>query len=260
MPGHSVAIDRLAATRRPDERPVGHQRWSDLLFVHWPLSVFELEPLIPKQLTLDTYDGSAWVGLVLFRMSGVRPWWSPPVPGISSFCETNVRTYVHADGEHPGVWFMSLDASSSLAVRLARWRWHLLYHRAAMKVDRSGSCVRYVSERLWPGTVGVGGTVEAEVGDLFGQLDKDVPAGQAVPGTLEHFLAERYVLYSQSHTGRLYRAQVHHQPYPLREAELLKCDETFLKAADLQMKSEPSHVMFSSGVNVDIFKLRPVVG
>src|SRR5262245_7056955 len=111
--------DRIAATTRPTERPIGYHRWTNLLFLHWPIDVASLTHLIPSRLSVDTFDGTAWVGLVPFQLCGVRPWWSPPVPGVSSFIETNVRTYVHLDGCAPGVWFFSLDASSSLAVRLA---------------------------------------------------------------------------------------------------------------------------------------------
>ncbi len=257
MSDASVNIDRISPTRRPHERAIGHQKWSNLLFVHWRVSPLVLEPLLPPQLTVDTFEGTAWVGLVPFHMSGVRPKWSPAIPGVSSFHETNVRTYVHMNGQDPGVWFFSLDASSSLAVRIARWKWQLPYFRAAMRVKRSGDVVRYESERLWPGAYGAGTSIEAKVEDLLGALDKDVPAGQAVAGTLEHFLAERYILYALGKGNTLNRGQVHHTPYPLREARLLTFEETLLEAAQITPRSGPEHVMFSEGVDVEIFKLRP---
>ena len=251
-------IDRIAPTNRPNESPAGYQRWRTLLFVHWRIPAIELEPLLPDRLTVDTYDGSAWVGIVAFHMTGVRPWWSPPVPGLSSFHETNVRTYVHLDGGDPGVWFFSLDASNSPAVRLARWRWRLEYHRAVMSIRTTGLRVRYESERLWPGRIGIGGTLEAEYGDRIGGLDRNRPAGQAVPGTLEHFLAERYLLYTQHPDGRLLRGRVHHAPYPLREAEMLECRQTLLAAAGIKPHSDVAHVLYSEGVDVSVFPLRPV--
>lgn len=251
-------IDRITPTRRPNEAPAGYHRWRNLLFVHWRIPAIDLEPLLPDRLTVDTCDGSAWVGIVAFHMNGVRPWWFPPVPGVSSFHETNVRTYVHLDGKHPGVWFFSLDASHSLAVRLGRWRWHLAYQRAAMSIRKTGLRVRYESERLWPGQTGVGGTLEAEYGDLTGGLDRNRPAGQAVPGTLEHFLAERYFLYTQRPGGQLLRGQVHHSPYPLREATLLECQQTLLRAAGIRPHSDVEHVLYSEGVDVSVFPLRPV--
>lgn len=254
----AAEIDRIAPTNRPAESPVGFHHWSELLFIHWRVSPHEIAPLLPKRLRVDTFDGSAWVGLVPFHMSGVRPWWFPPVPGISSFHETNVRTYVHLDGRAPGVWFFSLDASSSLAVRIARWRWQLNYFRADMRLRVAAPKVHYWSERLWPGRVGPGTRIEAEIGDAIGALNKEFPAGQAVPGTLEHFLVERYVLYAQGRRGKLYRGRVHHRPYPLREARLLEMEETLLQAAGIRPRGDVEHVLFSDGVQVEIFGLKEV--
>lgn len=248
-------IDRLAPMRRPPGSPVGYQSWSELLFVHWRLAPSEVEPLLPKGVTLDTFDGAAWVGLVPFRMSKVRPWWSPPVPGLSRFLETNVRTYVHVDGANPGVWFFSLDASNSLAVRIARWKWQLNYFRARMRLGREGRRVRYYSERCWPGPPGASCAVDAETGDLTAALDKEYGPGRAVPGTLEHFLVERYFLYTLAPDGGLLRGQVHHAPYPLREARLIHCRETLLRAAGINLHAAPSHVVYSDGVDVEVFGL-----
>jgi uncharacterized protein len=252
-----VDIDRISPTRRPNERPAGYQRWSDLLFLHWRVSPAEIAAHVPESLSIDTFEGSAWVGVVAFRMSGVRPWWSPPVPGISAFPETNVRTYVHARGRDPGVWFLSLDAHSSLAAKLGRIKWGLPYHRSEMHVRRRGTDVRYTCERLWPGRMGAGGTIEAEIGELCGGFDRRVDLGRALPGTIEHFLIERYVLFSQK-KGRLHRGQVHHSSYPLREARLSQCEQTFLADLGLHANRPPDHVIFSDGVSTEIFALRPV--
>ena len=174
-------IDRITPTQRPDERPTGYHIWTNLLFVHWRVPAEMVVPLLPKSLTLDTWDGDAFVGLVPFYMSGVRPWWSPAVPGISTFCETNVRTYVHREGRDPGVWFLSLEAAQSLAVRIARWRWHLPYFRARMSLHREGDHVSYASHRLWPEPRGVGMTAEVEVGPLLGHdmANRELPEGRA---------------------------------------------------------------------------------
>ena len=254
MPDAFDRIDRHSLTERPDEPAVGYQSWHDLLFVHWRISPFELEPLLPKELTLDLYDGSAWLGLIPFRMSGVRPRWFPAVPGISSFYETNLRTYVHCRGENPGIWFFSLDASSSLAVEIARQRWWLPYHRATMEIERTENWVRYFSRRLGLGEDEVGATVRATIGDLIGALDKNVPAGQAIPGTLEYFLAERYLFYCQSPDGTLYHGRVHHRPYSLREADVLDIEESLTTAAHAEVRTEPVHALYSDGVDVEVFK------
>lgn len=217
----------------------------------------EVAPLLPQGLTLDTWEGDAWVGLVLFHMTGVRPWWSPPIPGVSAFHETNVRTYVHRDGRDPGVWFFSLDAAQSLAVRVARWWWKLNYFRAKMTVRREGQRVAYRSRRLWPEPSGATTDVQAEFGDWLPSGDPRRAAGQAAPGTLDFFLVERYLLYTEA-KGRLFRAQVHHQPYRLRSAMLHHCEQTLLPAAGMMPQGDPAHVVFSEGVNVEVFPLERV--
>jgi hypothetical protein len=252
-------IDRLACTHRPPGRAIGRQSWRDLLFVHWRLPAAEIQPLIPGRLTLDVYDGSAWIGLVPFTMQGVRPWWSPPIYGVSSFHETNVRTYVHCEGKQPGVWFFSLDAASSLAVRIARWRWALPYFRSNMQLRRANNHIHYSSRRLWPAPAGAETHIEAEIGDLISNADPQHPAGRATPGTLEHFLAERYLLYSQaSAQDPLYRGQVYHRPYPLRQARLQRLQESLLNAAGITPPGEPDHALFSDGVDVEVFNLEVV--
>jgi hypothetical protein len=252
-------IDRLSATSRPPGRAIGYQRWHDLLFVHWRVSPAAIAARLPASLSVDTFDGSAWIGVVAFHMTGIRPWWLPPIPILSSFAETNVRTYVHFQGRDPGVWFFSLDAASSLAVRGARWRWHLPYHRANMQVERRDRHMQYASERLWPGQPGIGGTLKAEFGDLIGGRHSDVTPGRARPGTLDHFLIERYSLYTQSKHGQLLRARVHHSPYPIRKAEVLLSEQTFLRPLGLDRDRPPDHVAFSEGVSTEIFPLTAAV-
>jgi uncharacterized protein len=263
---HSVAtcmsvahtdIDRLSPTRRPSGSAAGYQNWRELLFLHWRISPAEIATRVPESLSVDTCEGSAWVGLVLFRMSGVRPWWSPPIPGVSAFPETNVRTYVHFQGRDPAVWFLSLDAASSLGVRIGRGRWGLPYYCSAMTVRRNRDFVRYTCRREWPGRPGVGGAAEAQIGDLCSGLDRNIEPGRAVPGSLEHFLIERYLLYVQK-SEQLLIGQVHHLPYPLREARLQTCEQSFLEELGLSVRRPPDHILFSEGVATEIFPLRPV--
>jgi uncharacterized protein len=250
-------VDRLSPTERPNGRAAGYQDWRELLFLHWRVSPAEMAPLVPESLSIDTCEGSAWIGIVLFRMTGVRPWWSPSIPGISAFPETNVRTYVHRHGCDPGVWFLSLDAASSLGVQIGRQKWGLPYHRSAMTVRRRKLNMRYTCERQWPGKMGVGGTVEAEIGDLYSGFDCHVGPGRAVPGSLEHFLIERYILYSLK-KGQLLEGRVHHSPYPLREAQVQFCEESWLADVGLNLRRPPDHVLFSEGVSTEVFALEPV--
>jgi uncharacterized protein len=257
MSHESQAIDRIAATRRPEGRPIGYHHWSNLLFVHWCVPAEMVQPLLPEGLTLDTWQGHAWVGLVPFYMSRIRPWWSPPVPGISWFCETNVRTYVHRDGRDPGVWFFSLDASKALAVLIARWRWNLPYYRAHMRLTRVDRRVEYFSTRRGCAGAPPGAHIRAQIGELLGHGDsrRPLPPGQALPGTLEHFLIERYILYAQSGSGELLSGRVYHSPYPIREARLESCEGSLVAATGIAPIGSAAHVAFSEGVAVEIFRL-----
>src|SRR5262249_16954314 len=97
-------MDRIAPTRRPPDPPAGFQRWRTLAFLHWEVPAEGVAALIPQELSVDTFEGRAWVGVVPFTMKDVSPWWAPSVPGVSNFHELNVRTYVHLRGDHPGVW------------------------------------------------------------------------------------------------------------------------------------------------------------
>lgn len=240
-------MDRLSPSQRPAGRPAGFQRWRTLIFLHWEVPASAIQALLPAGLTVDTFEGRAYVGVVPFTMRDVAPWWSPPVPGVSNFHELNVRTYVHKDGAHPGVWFFSLDAASSIAVLAARAGWHLPYHRASMELDVRGEEVRYRSRRHFSKPTPAELTLRYRVGE---------PLGSAAPGTFEHFLAERYLLYASTGRG-LAIGQVHHVPYPLHRAEVLELSHTMLRANGLPQPDGPPHALYSPGVDVDIYALRP---
>jgi len=224
------------------------QNWLQLLFLHWVVASERLRPLVPAGLDLDLFEGRAYVGLVPFTMTGVRPVWAPAVPGLSNFHETNVRTYVHRAGRDPGVWFFSLDAANPVAVALARAFFHLPYHHARMRLALEPEAISYASQRLQRGSRPAACAVRC------------TPVGSAAParaGTLEHFLAERYLLYA-AHHDRLYRGQVHHTPYPLQPAEVPALDETMLATAGIERPDEPLLAHFARGVNVEVFPLTRV--
>jgi uncharacterized protein YqjF (DUF2071 family) len=250
-------LDRLSPTKRPEGSAVGYQGWYDLTFIHWRLPADLVRPLIPKGLTLDLRDGDAWVAFVPYEMQRVRPWWSPAVPGISWFCESNLRTYVHHDGDKPGVCFFSLEAASTIAVLLARSGWHLPYFRSTLSLKRNGQRIDYSGTRRWPRPVPASYSLTTTIGAPIDQthLAPEIEPGQAAPGTLEHFLAERYYLYTADRQGRLLRGQVHHRPYSLREATVEIREESILAAAGLTRSGSPAHVCFSPGVDVEIFPL-----
>lgn len=191
----------------PDRPWAMAMRWHDLMFMHWPVPAAALRPLIPRRLDLDTFDGHAWLGVVPFRMTGVRPRLVPPVPGMSAFPELNVRTYVTAD-DKPGVWFFSLDASNPVAVRVARWTYHLNYLDARMSTARTGDEVTYRSTRTHRGE---------RPADFVARYGPKGEPFRAQPGTLEYFLTERYCLYAADPAGeRVWRGDIAHAPWPLR--------------------------------------------
>lgn len=238
-------IDRITPTLRPSGLVVGRQRWRDLLFLHWPIPVTTLRPLIPRQLEIDTHDGVAYVGLVPFRMTGVRPNWAPELSAFT-FLETNVRTYVHRDGHDPGVYFFSLEAASAIAVAVARFQFGLPYYWAKMRLRRFGPEIEYRSRRL------VGGTARS-----FARFEPGAFLGASAPGSLEHFLIERYYLHVER-GGHLMRGQVHHSAYPVQRATLLGLNDELVSAAGLpQPIGPPALVHYVRGVDVDIFGLTP---
>lgn len=197
------------ADHHPEAIPPGPwamvQRWHDLLFAHWRCSISELRALIPQPLSVDTYEGDAWIGVVPFYMSGVRMRATPPLPAVHEFQELNVRTYVTLDGK-PGVWFFSLDCESSLAVIGARLAAHLPYFRAAMRMRGDATGVDYNSQR-WP-FAGPPATFSASYSGCGTEFT-------AAPGSLEHFLTERYCLYS-SDGKRIWRGDIFHPRWRLQ--------------------------------------------
>ncbi|HWP59402.1 MAG TPA: DUF2071 domain-containing protein [Candidatus Acidoferrales bacterium] len=189
----------------PETRWLLYMRWHEVLFLHWPIRPERVRPLIPPPLELDTFDGWCWIGVVPFRMSGVRP---RCVPFSFGFPELNVRTYVKTAGRS-GVWFFSLDAASRIAVRGARWL-GLPYYDARMSVQSRGETVVYESARVH------GGAAPAEFAASYG------PAGArylAAPGTFDHWLAERYCLYAALRPEKVVYGEIHHAPWPLQPAE-----------------------------------------
>jgi uncharacterized protein len=223
------------------------QVWRDLLFAHWPVPLEALRVAIPQPLEIDTFEGRAWLGIVPFRMTGVRPKGLPAIPGISAFPELNVRTYVKF-GAKPGVWFLSLDAGSHIAVALARRIFNLPYFFARMKVRASDTHITYSSRRK---------DEEAPPAEL--QLSYH-PAGevfQARPGTLAHFLTERYCLYALDER-RIFRTEIHHAPWPLQPAEADFAVNSMAEAHELRLPATPPLLYFAKRQEVQVWPPRQV--
>ncbi len=193
---------------RPWPLPPTHwvlsMRWHDLLFLHWPVRPELIRPLIPTAVELDTFDGWCWIGVVPFHMSGVRPRY---VPIPMAFPELNVRTYVKTPLRN-GVWFFSLDAMNWLAVRAAR-RLGLPYYDASMKVELQGDWVHYTSVREHK---------RAAPAHFSASYRPTGPSYHAAPGTLEHWLTERYCLYGALKANRIVYGEIHHPQWQLQPA------------------------------------------
>ena len=223
------------------------QSWHDLLFAHWPIDPAPMRalmrPYIPAALQIDTFDGQAWIAVVPFRMSGVRLRATPALPWLSAFPELNVRTYVVADRK-PGVWFFSLDARNPAAVAIARAWFHLPYFRARMKCEDRDGRIHYSSERTHHG---------ASPGALRVSYRPAAEIFEAKPGTLEHFLTERYCLYSTNPRGRLYRGEIHHQPWQLQIAEANFQQNSMTEAAAIALPSQKPLLHFARRQDVVVW-------
>ncbi len=233
---------------RPWPLPVGPwvmaQRWHDLLFAHWPVPAAELQHLIPAPLTIDTFNGQAWLAVVPFRMSGVRLRGTPAVPWLSAFPELNVRTYVKCEGR-PGVWFFSLDAGNPLAVVIARAWFHLPYFRARMRCSNRDTWIEYISQRAHNGAVAAA---------LKGRYRPVGPVIFPGPGTLEYFLTERYCLYTRDSKRQLIRGEIHHPPWPLQTAEAQFVRNTMAEAAGVLLPAGKPLLHFAKRQDVIVWR------
>lgn len=217
------------------------QQWKNLLFLHWRWDAQEIQRTLPPELTAETFDGTAWLGIVPFFMRGVRPVCCPPVPWISNFLELNVRTYVRDANGHPGVWFYSLDCNQPLAVKIAQTAFHLPYFHARMRARVAEGMIDFNSVRRGRQA----GFVYAAEGS----------SSASDAGSLEEFLLERYRLFSRSRTS-LFSGQVWHTPYTFSPARVAGYSTAPLELAGFAPPAvRPDHAVFSRGVDVRIYPL-----
>ena len=248
-------INRLALLTRPPGLGLMHQNWGKLLFMHWAIDPEILRPLIPSQLSIDTFDGLAWIGVVPFTMWGIRASFLPAIPGTGAFHEMNVRTYVHFNGV-PGVWFFSLDAAHRLAVWGARTFYHLPYFNAEMSLSQEGKTINYSSKRIDKRGAPAEFQAMWNVGEA---LDR------STPDSIEFFLTERYCLYS-SHRDRLFRSRIFHPSWPLRKAELVSATparaggyrSTLIQALGIPEPVGEPLLHYAESIAVDIWPLKRV--
>jgi uncharacterized protein YqjF (DUF2071 family) len=213
------------------------QRWRNISFLHWRYPEHAVARLLPSGLTVDTFDGSAWVGITPFVLSGLHAPFLPPLPWISRFPETNCRTYVRGPDGAPGIWFFSLDAARLGAVLAARAAYGLPYAWSQMDVAIRRDRFTYTAARRWPGAAAYAITV---------YRGRPVATGE-----LESFLTARFRLYSTI-LGRLATARVEHPPWPLESARTLQICETLTAAAGLAPPHGAPVTHFSAGVRTRV--------
>jgi len=222
-----------------------YQKWKDLLFVHWEFDPAVIQKTLPHGLTVDTFEGKAYLGVVPFFMCDIRPRCCPAIPGISNFLEMNVRTYVFDDRGTPGVWFYSLDANQRLVVRTARRFFHLPYFDATIRATKKDG-ISYECRRR--------NSIDSSCFEYraTGELERPTP------DSLEFFLVERYLLFAHDRKrDKLYSGRVHHSPYPLRRVEFEIKQEAAIGQSGFDPPDRaPDHAVMSHGVDVDIFAIR----
>jgi uncharacterized protein len=220
------------------------QTWNDLLFAHWPMEPHVLRPLVPAELRVDTFNGRGWVGVAPFHMTGIHLRGLPPLPGLSRFPELNLRTYVTFNGK-PGVYFFSLDATNLPAVWAARAFYRLPYFHARMSAREDVEWVAYNSRRYH---------TRAEFRGRYRPI-RSVQLRSK--GSLEHWLTERYCLYTVQ-AGQAYRAEVHHQQWPLQDAEAEIETNTVTAAAGISLPQTVPLLHFARKLEVLIWPLQRV--
>ena len=249
----------IRTSHRPRPLPSGRwamtQRWNDLLFAHWPVPAASITALLPEGLQVDTFQGSAWLGVVPFWMNKIKVRGLPEVLSARSFPELNLRTYVRdRNSGTAGVYFFSLDAANLMAVGVARAFYHLPYHWAEMRFEQKTERDFSFSSRRCFSSQPV--LFKAR----YRGLGPTRKLAESRPGSLEYFLTERYYLFSLNWAGQLVRAGIHHLPWPLEEAEAEIEQNDLASAIGIQLPDQAPILHYSRRLAVYIWPaevLRP---
>lgn len=240
-------LDRLAPRGRPPGSSILEQTWSDLLFMHWPINAQLMRPLIPAPLEIDLFEKHAWIGITPFTIGNQRIEGLPQIPGLSSFHEVNVRTYVHYRGV-PGVWFFSLDASKFVPALAARLFYSLPYHKASIEFQTTAAgTMRFAARRE-----------NAAKAELEVMWREGINLRSPDESSLAFFLAERYCLYSADQ-DHLYQTRIYHAPWQLRDAELINFRSTLFSAIGLPEAATPPLLHFARKQNVEVWPSETVL-
>jgi uncharacterized protein YqjF (DUF2071 family) len=243
--GRQMRSDHLPFAM-PDKQFALSQEWRHLTFMHWEVDVEKLRPHIPKGLEIDLFNGKAYVGTIPFLMKNVRPRLLPPVPGISTFPEFNIRTYVKRNGK-AGVLFLTLEAQSRITCFHAPRKYGLPYRYAKCKISVKDDLYKWTSKRASDGVA------------LIGQCRAKGDLMKAEKGSLEEFLFERYSLYT-SHNDKVHMAYTQHNPWEFQEGEVEITNNTLTESYDLGIENlfNPDHVHMSHGVHVHTWPIQVI--
>jgi len=228
-----------------ETRWIWSQHWMNLLFLHWRVAVDAVVPHVPAGVEIETADGWAWVGLVLFRLR-VRPRWLPFVPGISTLNELNLRTYVRYQ-DKPGISFLSIHADNRWAICLARRFTPLPYFQARIRYEESAAGLSFECCNL--------AVPNCRLGLEFR------PKGAVRPtqdGTVDAWLLERYRLFIAGKCAHLQEAEVAHPRWHYRDAQVAISTNTIGSPFALDLSRQPDRVHFSPSVRTRFGAFRPV--
>jgi uncharacterized protein len=243
MPAATIQdIDRLSIRTRPEGPPIMKQRWNQLLFMHWPVSVSAIRRVVPKVFEIDEFGGTGWISIVPFQVSHLRAMGLPSLPGLDRFYELNLRTYVVYKGV-PGIYFLSLDASNSPAVLAARFFYSLPYYKAEMNYTSGGTDYQFSSKRL----NNSGAYFEGRW-----RVGRELP--DSPEDSLSFFLTERYCLYTIQNEN-VCRCRVYHSPWILKDAELKFLSTNFFEVHNLPESINEPVLHFCEGKQVDLWTL-----
>lgn len=224
------------------------QQWMELAYFHWPYPPELVQQLLPAGVTVDTFDGAAWVGLIPFEMRNVQLGPTPAIPWLGSFIEINVRTYVTDALGRRAVWFFSLDVPRAAIVAVARTVFSLPYCWASARHTVDGVHHRYTMSRRWPRGAAASADMAFSVGDQI---------ADCALGELEHFLSARWALLT-TRRDRLLYGRVEHPQWPLHHIHECVIDETLIEAAGLPRPRTAPNAMYSPGVDVQVASFQPV--
>jgi uncharacterized protein len=217
------------------------QIWKYLLFLHWAVDPAFVQDTLPEGLQVDTFDGKAWIGIVPFHLGMLRLPIFPPVPGLANFWELNLRTYAKDRYDRPGVWFYSLDVRNQIAVLSARIGFGLPYRYSKITAGLMGRTVDFAAS--------LGGSNNR----VHYRYRPGPGLGEAIPGSLEFFLVERYRLFSVR-SGKLFTGRIYHMPYRLNRTVLEQYDtRLFLSNGFSEPSRPPDHAVYSPRADCSIY-------